>query len=58
MKRGGYIVSLNGKHLGIQIKDTFVDGTIWTDTGEKKLRHIYPPKVYAQIHLKYTIFVI
>ena len=39
-KFGGYVVGINGKHLGIQIKDVFLDGTIWTDTGEKKLKHI------------------
>jgi hypothetical protein len=45
-KFGGYVVSINGKHLGIQVKDVFIDGTLWTTTGEKKLtdmnKYIYP----------------
>ena len=53
-KHGGYIVSLNGKHLGIQIKDTFIDGTIWTDTGEKKLRHIYPMYMHNEFKIHFV----
>ena len=49
-------MGINGKHLGIQIKDVFIDGTIWTDTGEKNL-HTFIRSICI-IHLKYTLFVI
>jgi len=53
-KFGGYIVGINGKHLGIQIKDVFVDGTIWTDTGEKKLTHIYPKYMHNTFKIHFV----
>jgi len=53
-KYGGYVVGLNGKHLGIQIKDVFVDGTLWTTTGEKKLTHIYPKYMHDTFKIHFV----
>lgn len=57
LKYPGYIISLNGKHLGIYAGPDYVGSSIWTTTGEHKIT-LFPGddiKSKISVHLKIDI---